>query len=110
METVKYKIIVSEPWNYDGPDGQNLIVGEILKPLSSNCIVFLSNNLIEFGNQKGRILVLRSRYKEGLLERSGKYRGTVNGGLLLPENFEGKDEKYLEEHCEFVLTGTLEET
>jgi hypothetical protein len=28
-----HKISVGEPWNYEGPDGKNLIIGKIIKVL-----------------------------------------------------------------------------
>jgi hypothetical protein len=105
----KYKITVSEPFDFIGPIGGNLIVGEIIKVLSPLLIIFKSDHLLSFEGKLGRILILKPRYEKQVLNQENNYEGTVGGGLLLIEDYEGKDEKYLEANSKYVLIGQLAE-
>ena len=103
----KHKITVSEPWDFKGPVSGNFIVGEIIQILSPLFIVFKSDHLLNFGDQTGRILILKPRYEKQVLNQENNYEGTVEGGLLLIDDYEGKDEKYLEANSKYVLIGSL---
>jgi hypothetical protein len=103
----KYKIIVSEPWDFNGPVGANLIIGEIVKVISPLFIVFKSDYLLNFEGKIGNILILKPRYEKQFLTEENNYEGTVGGGMLLIDNYEDKDEKYLEENSKYVLIGSL---
>ncbi|WP_025762948.1 hypothetical protein [Dyadobacter tibetensis] len=107
MEKAKYKIVVSEPWNFDGPAGTNLIVGEIFKVFSPSKLIFKSDHLISFGDLKGDILILVPRYEEQLFIENG-YECIVGGALFLLTDFEHKTEKFMEDNSKYVLIGKLE--
>lgn len=105
MVSEKYKITVSEPWDFEGPTGLNLIVGVIVKILSSTCLIFKSDHLIKFDNNEGQIFLLKSRYEKQSLE---ELKGTVGGSLILIDDYENQNEKKLEENSEYVIIGALE--
>lgn len=109
MKTEKYKITVSEPWDYDGPNGPNMIHGVILKEVSANCVVFEADSELEFHRDKGRFLFLKSRYENEALKRSKNddYNGVVGGGLILANELDAPPE-VLETKSKYFLIGTLE--
>lgn len=102
-----YKITVSEPWDYDGPNGPNVIYGFILKALSSNCLIFESNSDLEFNGYKGKRLLLKSRYEKEQLKTNDYYFGTVGGALILTDDLTLPSD-ILESKSKYVLIGSLE--
>jgi hypothetical protein len=105
-----YKIIVSEPWDYKGPDGDNTINGIVLNVISRKIVVFRADSQLKFDSVSGDTLILSSRYVEDqdLNDLDGL---TVNGGLLLDSyynaayaGFRGED---IQKHCKFVIIGSL---
>jgi hypothetical protein len=105
MKEAKYKIIISEPWDFEGPAGLNLIVGIIVRVLSSTCVIFKSDHLLRIGENEGQVFLLKARYEGQNLE---DLKGTVGGALILTNNYEEQDEKKLEENSEYVIIGALE--
>src|SRR5690349_10277329 len=103
----KYKILVDEPWDYKGPAGQNLIVGEIVKVYSPYALLFKSDHSLNFDGLSGNLLILLSRYEKQSLDIKNDNVGTVGGGLLFSDDYEGKSAKYLEENSSYVLIGGL---
>ena len=81
----KYRIVVSEPWNYTNDAGENCITGTILRLINTRCIVFQADEVLYFGpNIEGKTLILSSRFE--LPERNKiKLPVTVNGGLLMTD-------------------------
>lgn len=104
----KYKLTVSDPWDFEGPSGKNFIVGEIVKILSSICVIFKSESLLSFDGHSGKLLILKSRYDDQHLTQENNYEGTVGGALLLTEKYKDFDEKELENNSKYVLIGKLE--
>ncbi len=111
MEKRKYKIVVSDPWSFQNKNGENTIKGEIIDVISPNTVVFQSDELLEFDGRMGCILILRSRYKDCILDlnKRDKYIGAVGGGLYLLNEYKGKSESFLEENSYYILIGTLYE-
>lgn len=103
----KYKIIVSEPWDFKSPNGDNIITGTIAEVLSSTLVIFKSDYLLNFDGNTGHLLILKPRYEKQILSQENNYEGTVGGGLLLIEDYDGKDEKYLEANSKYVIIGSL---
>lgn len=62
MNKPKYFISVGEPWNFESPDGQNIINGRIVKILSATCLIFESNYELDFNKNKGSIFILFPRH------------------------------------------------
>ena len=104
----RYRITVSDPWDFVSESGKNFIVGEIVKAFSSICVIFKSDNLLHFDGHSGKLLVLKTRYKDQKIIKENHYEGTVGGALLLTETYEGFDEKKLEDNSKYVLIGRLE--
>ncbi len=102
-----YKITVSEPWNYESIQGENIIIGHILKIVSDQCVIYQSSSLLEFGNINGNRLVLFPRFKEDKFHENLN-KVSINGGLLLIDFLDFLDETNLEQNSKFVIIGTLE--
>jgi hypothetical protein len=105
---MKYKILVGEPWDYKSAIGENLITGKILKVISPLTIIFQSDDLLSFDGKIGYILILKPRSMKQVFTQENNYEGIVGGGLLLINDHENKDEKYLEANSKYVLVGSLE--
>lgn len=54
----KYFVSVSEPWDYESANGQDIIKGRILDKKSNDCIVFESDDFTQFDDIKSNILIL----------------------------------------------------
>jgi hypothetical protein len=103
----KYFISVGEPWDFESPDGQNIIRGFVLKIISATCLIFKANYLLNIGGVKGDVLVLTPRDLDGSfyeLKNDFDYL-TVNGGLLLVEYDENYNEKIVKDNSKFIIVG-----
>jgi hypothetical protein len=101
-----YRIIVSEPWDYEGIFGKNLIVGSILRKVGDTCIIFKSATPLDFKGKVGDKLVLFPRTKDTNFN-DVDLGVMVNAGLLMSDNFEFLDEKGLENQSYFAVIGEL---
>jgi len=104
----KYKIIVSEPWGYRDVQGKNIIIGEVLKAISTKCIVFISDDQLRFDSDQGNVLILSGRYEKKGRPITNLDGLIVNGGLLLGGYDDAYNEEVLKERCKFVIIGGLE--
>lgn len=79
-----YYLSIGEPWDFKSPDGENIIKGEIIKFIDSNCIIFKANYALQIDDTVGDVIILTTRYAnenfDGLEKES--HRVTVNGALL----------------------------
>lgn len=109
MEQNKYFISVGEPWDFNSPDGENIINGIIIKILSATCLIFKANYLLDFGGVSGNIFVLYPRYAESnFIElKNGVEYVAINGNLLVEDFNENENEEILKEKSKFVLAGTI---
>jgi hypothetical protein len=103
----KYTITVSEPWDYESPNGTNAIHGRLVKEVSSDCVIFKSDVELDFDGHKGKLLVLQSRYENKLIKHNGSYHGTVCAGLLLSEKL-NVPLSTLEKNSKYVFIGSFE--
>lgn len=102
-----YTITIAEPWDFESPDGKNIIRGIILSIVNSYLIIFKANYLLNFDGISGDILILSPRFKERGFESIATKEVDVNGGLFLDDYSKGFEEKKLKKNCKFVLIGTL---
>jgi hypothetical protein len=107
MKKEEYSIIVSEPWNFESPDGQNIIKGSILNIKSNQCIVFKSNYYLQFDEIKGNILILTSRHYGVDFSNFNDERLAFNGSVLLIEYNEQLNENELLKNTKFVIIGSV---
>ncbi len=103
-----YVITIAEPWDFESPDGKNIIRGIILSIINSYLIVFKANYLLDFDGIGGDILILSPRLKDGNFENIATKEIDVNGGLFLGDYDENFGESKLKENSKFVLIGTLD--
>lgn len=99
----KYKISIGEPWDFEGPDGPNLIKGSIIKTLSQTTAIFKSDHILSFKGYTGVFFVLTTRYMEDSLIPPV----TVNGGLLLNNEYGNQTEDELIKNSIFVFIGGI---
>lgn len=108
MDTIKtYTITIAEPWDFESPDGKNIIRGIILSIFNSNLLVFKANYLVNFEGVSGDVLILSPRLKNKNFENIATEEIDVNGGLFFDYYKEKFEESNLKENCKFVLIGTL---
>lgn len=103
----KYKLSVGEPWDFVGPDGENLIIGEVVQFRSPFLVIFKSNSILSIDGIVGRILLLDSRHKRPILKNEAGYLGVVNGWITAIEDYLDKEEEFLIEHSKFVIICTI---
>ena len=102
----KYKIVISEPWDFVGPDGENLIKGTILKRLDENNRIFKSNHPITFREGEGDMFFIAPRV---LNAKTSDLKSIVNGGLFLGKDISGLSAKEIENQSKFVFIGDIYE-
>lgn len=103
-----YRIVVSEPWNFTSKSGDNLITGKVLKLLSKNSLIFITDYLLEFGDISGRVLILSPRYDNEIFDENEGLENTVAGGIVLCDNYQVINEAEIIKNSRYVLTGRLE--
>lgn len=102
-----YAITIAEPWDFESPDGKNIIRGIILSIVNSNLWVFKANYILNFNGITGDILILSPRFKDGNFDNIATKEVDINGGLFLLDYNDEVEESKLKENCKFVLIGTL---
>lgn len=104
---LQYVITIAEPWNFESPDGKNIIKGKILSIINNHLLIFKANYLLNFDGVSGDILILSPRSKEGNFDNIETKEVDVNGGLFLDNFNDEMDAVILKDNCKFVLIGTL---
>lgn len=109
MQEKKYFISVGEPWDFDSPDGQNIINGRIIKVLSSTCLIFKANYILDFKGVIGDVFIVYPRYSENDFNdlKNGNNYVVINGNILSDEYNENMDEGYLKQNSKFVIIGSI---
>lgn len=107
MKQEGYYILVSEPWDYESPDGPNLITGTILDKKSNKCLIFKSNCYLQFDEVNGDVLVLTPRHSGYDFSTLSDEIIAFNGSVLL-KNYDVKmNENELMKNSKFVIIGSL---
>ena len=97
---MRYKIQISEPWDFVNEDGSRYITGKVINEVDSTCLIFQSDKTVNFQSIKGRYFLLVSRYKGESLKKNGRFEGTVGGGLLKLDILVGLNRHFLESNSE----------
>jgi hypothetical protein len=100
------KLIVSEPWDFDGPSGGNELNGRVLKKFDSKTLLFESDDSVSMNGIAGRYWLLSARYIDQSFDRE-PYAGTVNGSLLSFIPASEDDLSELKRGSAFLIIGTL---
>jgi hypothetical protein len=102
----KYKLTISEPWDWQDATGSNTVTGEVLHHISQRRIIFKTTSVLEFGTFKGQNFLLTTRYAGDNFSKEN-YEFTVGGALLLIDDFENKSEDFLEQNSKYLFIGSL---
>ena len=103
-----YYITVSEPWDFKGPDGLNIIKGHIVEVIDNLNLIYRSNSNIKFDEGEGDTFLLKPR--------NAKYSDftylphidvTVNGFLLKGQSYQTDDLEKLALEAKFVMIGAI---
>ena len=107
MKNKNYYISVSEPWDFESKDGENIIKGNIVNIKSNQCLIFKSKYDLEFGEIKGDVLIFFPRHIGIDLSDLEDKRLVLNGGLLRKKYDEKMSEDELKENSKFVIIGSI---
>lgn len=108
----KLALFVGEPWDFEGPDGKNVMYGEVVYEISPKAVIFKAFNEQTFGKGKGCLFVCSTRYQGDILvhvdsKGNKKYEGTLGAGLLKNANYINKSYEDLEKESIYVLIGNF---
>ncbi len=96
---------MGEPWNYEGSDGPNEIIGVLLF-IHADYAIFKSDGMLTFESIEGDLLLLQPRYiSQTFIPHS---RQIINGALLLTDDWQTLNLESLESNSKFVLIGDIE--
>jgi len=102
---------VGNPWDFTGPDGDNLIIGKLIKIVTPDCAIFQSNHSISVGGVTGNLFFLSSRYQNYDIYSSFAEINLWTCGVGI---YTGSDDTYLnmhrqqlEENSKYVIIGGL---
>jgi len=101
------KLTVSEPWDFEAPQGGNELLGQVLMRLDAKTLIFEAKDNIIFKGLSSRYWLLSSRYEKQSFE-SEPYQGTVNGALLPALPTEGDSLTTIRESAIFAIIGSLQ--
>lgn len=100
------KLIVSEPWDFEGPSGGNELNGRILRRLDSKTLLFESDDSVSMKGVAGKYWLLSTRYVDQSFNGE-PYTGTVNGSLLSVIPTAEDDLSELIRSSAFMIIGSL---
>ena len=101
------KLTVSEPRNFEAPQGGNVLPGQILKRIDPRTLLFKADDEVTFGGLTSRYWLLSTRYEKQFFETE-PYQGTVNGALLPAVPSEDDNLPKLVKSSVFAVIGLLQ--
>jgi hypothetical protein len=99
------KIIVSEPWDFMNTDGNNILLGSILRVINEKCCIFQTITPVSIDGITSEILILRPRYRSQFISEGSL---SVNISLLTITYTEAIDEQTLKLNSVFSMIGSIE--
>lgn len=103
----EYYISVGEPWDFESPDGQNIIKGKILHMLTNTCLVYKSNYNLTFCDITGDTLILTPRYQDGDFSNLYNNIVTINGSILIIDYEKDFNKEKLMNNSVFKIIGSI---
>jgi hypothetical protein len=101
------KLTISEPWNFEAPNGGNELSGRILRRLDSQTLLFMTEDEMTFDGVTSRYWLLSARYEKQSFDNE-PYQGTVNGALLPDLPSESDSLAKLRQLSIFAIIGSLQ--
>jgi len=108
MLQLKFFISVAEPWNFNSPDGPNVINGAILETLNPQCLLFKAKHRLQIRGRSGDLLVLKPRHADHDFNDliHGKGYVMINGSLI-PAYEACMDERSIQQLAVFAIAGSI---
>ena len=103
---IRYKLTVSEPWDFEVNDGSNFVTGSVVRVVDSHLLILKCDEVLRFQATEGQVVLLSPR--EQKKEFLAPYQCTVNGGIISTDRFLTESGTELMENAKFVLIGSLE--
>ncbi|MDR2915260.1 MAG: hypothetical protein LBV74_10590 [Tannerella sp.] len=111
----KCSILIAEPWDFDSPDGENIIRGKIIKIISAESLIFKSDHKLSFKNYTGDLFVLHPRFKDCDFSKFSndiikKGLAGINGGIIIEKDIDklsGYDKNTLDNISIFAFIGNI---
>jgi len=103
----KYKLIVSEPWDFESQQGDNQLTGHIIRQIDLENLLFEAEDQTTFSGVTSQYWVFSTRYEKQHFEAE-PYEGTVTGGLLADLPSESDDASEIKKHAVFAVIGSLQ--
>ena len=112
----KFSLSVGEPWDFEGPDGQNKVelelLGEVDGPIAENWATsYLLLKVIRpfsFNGEAVECLVAAPRYEGESLRSVFQNGGTVGVGRVLPGRSIHPGQKLLTSDTQYCIIGRLD--
>ncbi|AKL98423.1 hypothetical protein [Endomicrobium proavitum] len=110
---MKFTISVDEPWDFTGPDGDNVMKGEVIYEISPKELIFRSFKKQKFDNHRGNLFLFISRHVgfdlvHNTILGKKRYDGTFGAGLLKDSvDYKNKTRKELEKESIYVFIGSF---
>lgn len=101
------KLSISEPWDFEAPQGGNVLEGRILKRLNSKMLIFEATKETCFKGLTSRYWLLSARYEKQTFE-SEPYQGTVNGAMLPTLPADDDNLTAIQKSSVFAIIGSLQ--
>ena len=101
------KLTVSEPWDFEAPQGGNELLGQVLRQIDAKTLIFEAEDIMTLKGLSSRYWLLSTRYEKQSFE-SEAYQGTVNGALLPALPAEGDSLTSIRESSIFAIIGSLQ--
>jgi hypothetical protein len=104
------KIIVSEPWDFVNSDGNNILLGSILRVINEKCCIFQTIKPVSIDGITSEVLILGPRYRSQFISDfyTGEGSLSVNISLLTITYTEAIDEQTMKLNSVFSMIGSIE--
>lgn len=106
-----YHISVGEPWGFTGPDGKNIIIGELIKIVTEKCLIFKSDHEIDIDGIKGSIFILFPRYAGESFSSTIKKNESLTCGIGIyigpTDEYLNMSSDQLKSNSKYVIIGGL---
>jgi hypothetical protein len=111
----RYELSVGEPWDFEGPDGQNRVIvdslgtvtGPDLENWQSNYLLLRVATPFQFKGERVEQLIAAPRYEGDSLQAIQSNGGTVGVARVRPGSSLTPGEPFSQDDVHYVIIGSL---